>query len=72
MTDEDKKNGVPCHTFMAGMNKTAAIMGDFKQGDLAHDGKKLVDSPFTFWLSIRDRVYNVTRYINDIRNPHGR
>merc|ERR1719356_240879 len=67
--DSQNVNGVPCHTFMAGMNKTAAIMGDFKQGDLAHDGKKLVDSPFTFWLSIRDRVYNVTRYINDIRNP---
>ena len=67
-TAEDKKNGLPCHTFVTGMNATEKYMGEFEQGVLAHDGAVLLESPFTFWVSIRDRVYNVTKYVNDIRN----
>merc|ERR1719217_1791667 len=43
-------------------------MGEYSAGVLAHDGAILLESPFTFWVSIHDRVYNVTRYVNDIRN----
>lgn len=68
MTDEDKKNGVPCHTFVTGINETAKYMGEFEKGVLAHDGGVLLESPFTFWVSIHDRVYNVTDYVNNIRN----
>jgi chitin synthase len=68
MTNEDLKNGVPCHTFVTGVNATAKYMGEFEKGVLAHDGAVLLDSPFTFWVSIHDRVYNVTKYVNEIRN----
>mmetsp|Transcript_12488 Transcript_12488/g.20572 ORF Transcript_12488/g.20572 Transcript_12488/m.20572 type:complete len:1101 (-) Transcript_12488:1600-4902(-) len=68
MTAEDKKNGIPCHTFVTGMNATAKYLGEFEQGVQAHAGPDLSDSPFTFWVSIHDRVYNVTDYVNSIRN----
>mmetsp|Transcript_30598 Transcript_30598/g.58666 ORF Transcript_30598/g.58666 Transcript_30598/m.58666 type:complete len:1184 (-) Transcript_30598:72-3623(-) len=68
MTEEDKKMGIPCHTFVTGMNATSKYLGEFEQGILAHDGAVLLASPFTFWVSIHDRVYNVTEYINNIRN----
>ena len=67
-TEEDIKNGLPCHDFVTGMNATAKYMGEFEQGALAHDGSVLLESPFTFWVSIHDRVYNVTSYVNSIRN----
>ncbi|KAL9188916.1 hypothetical protein ACHAXT_011406 [Thalassiosira profunda] len=67
-TSEDAKNGLPCHTFVTGVNATAKYMGEFEKGVLAHDGAVLLESPFTFWVSIHDRVYNVTQYVNDIRN----
>jgi len=68
MTDEDKKYGLPCHDFVTGINATSKYMGEFEKGVLAHDGAVLLDSPFTFWVSINERVYNVTEYVNDIRN----
>eukprot|EP00984_Skeletonema_dohrnii_P021803 scaffold10974_cov207-Skeletonema_dohrnii-CCMP3373.AAC.8 len=68
MTAEDKKNGIPCHTFVTGMNSTAKYMGEFEQGVQAHAGPALSESPFTFWVSIHNRVYNVTDYVNSIRN----
>jgi chitin synthase len=68
MTAEDKKNGIPCHTFVTGMNATAKYMGEFEQGVQAHAGPTLSESPFTFWVSIHDRVYNVSEYVNSIRN----
>ena len=67
-TDEDKKNGLPCHDFVTGVNATSKYMGEFEKGVLAHDGSVLLESPFTFWVSIHDRVYNVTSYVNNIRN----
>ena len=67
-TPEDLKNGLPCHTFVTGVNATSKYMGEYEKGVLAHDGGVLLDSPFTFWVSIHDRVYNVTKYVNDIRN----
>jgi len=66
--EEDIKNGIPCHDFATGTNATSKYLGEFVQGDLAHDGAVLVEHPFTFWVSINDRVYNVTDYVNDIRN----
>ena len=68
MNAEDLKNGLPCHEFVTGVNATAKYMGEFEVGVLAHDGAVLLESPFTFWVSIHDRVYNVTEYVNDIRN----
>jgi len=68
MTAEDKKNGIPCHYFVTGMNATAKYLGEFEQGVQAHAGPALSESPFTFWVSIHDRVYNVTDYVNSIRN----
>ena len=65
---EDLKNGLPCHDFVTGMNATAKFLGEFEKGVLAHDGAELIASPFTFWVSIHDRVYNVTDYVNNIRN----
>ena len=65
---EDVKNGLPCHDFVTGMNATAKFLGEFEKGVLAHDGAELIASPFTFWVSIHDRVYNVTDYVNNIRN----
>lgn len=67
-TDEDIKNGLPCHDFVAGRNATLKFMGEFHQGQQAHDEAALIDSAFTFWVSIHDSVYNVTDYINSIRN----
>jgi chitin synthase len=67
-TEEDKKNGLPCHTFVTGMNATAKYIGEYEKGVLAHDASILMASPYTYWVSIHDRVYNVTRYINNIRN----
>jgi len=67
-TAEDKKNGLTCHTFITGVEETAKYMGEYEKGVLAHDGSVLLDSPFTFWVSIHDRVYNVTEYVNNIRN----
>lgn len=69
-SEEDKKNGLTCHTFLTGVNATAKYMGEYEKGVLAHDGSILAESPFTFWVSIHERVYNVTRYINDIRNEY--
>lgn len=65
---EDVKNGLPCHDFVTGVNATAKFLGEFEKGVLAHDGAALIASPFTFWVSIHDRVYNVTEYVNNIRN----
>ena len=67
-TAEDKKNGLPCHDFVTGTNATAKYMGEFEKGVLAHDGALLLESPFTFWVTIHDRVYNVTSYVNNMRN----
>ena len=67
-TDEDIKNGLPCHDFVAGRNATLKFMGEFHQGQQAHDEAALLDSAFTFWVSIHESVYNVTDYINSIRN----
>jgi len=67
-TDEDRKNGLPCFTFITGVEARNKYLGEYVAGDLAHDGAVLLESPFTFWVSIHERVYNVTRYVNDIRN----
>jgi chitin synthase len=67
-TEEDKKNGLPCHTFVTGMNETAKYLGEFEKGVLAYDGAVLLASPYTYWVSINERVYNVTEYVNSIRN----
>jgi chitin synthase len=67
-TEEDKKNGLPCHTFVTGMNETAKYLGEFEKGVLAYDGAVLLASPYTYWVSINERVYNVTEYVNNIRN----
>ena len=67
-TGEDLKNGLPCHDFVAGINATAKYMGEFEKGVRAHDEQELINSAFTFWVSIKDRVYNVTEYVNNIRN----
>jgi hypothetical protein len=65
---DDLKNGLPCHDFVAGINATVKYMGEFKKGVRAHDEEELINSTFTFWVSIHSRVYNVTEYDNNIRN----
>jgi cytochrome b involved in lipid metabolism len=67
-TEVDEKNGLPCHHFVTGMNATNKYIGEYEKGVLAHDLALLTDSPFTWWVSIHGRVYNITRYLNNIRN----
>ncbi len=59
-TEEDVKNVLPCHDWVAGINATAKYMGQFKKGVQAHDAGQLINSAFTFWVSIHNRVYNVS------------
>ena len=65
-TEEDKKNGLPCHDFVTGIDAAAKYMGEYKMGELFHDKAAFAESQL--WVAIYGRVYNVTEYVNSIRN----
>lgn len=66
-TEEDILSGFPCHDFATGINGTRKFLGEYERGILAYSGADL-EFAHGYWITIYDRVYNVTEYINNIKN----
>ncbi len=58
--------GVTCHTFAAGTQNTSKLIGDYERGLLSHTTVGLQGSGVDF-IILYDRVYDVTNYVNAIR-----
>ena len=70
MTELDELVGLPCHRDQSksrlGIDRW---LGDYKIGSLAFSGSSLINGGEDFdWIVIRDRVYNVTKYIGGFRD----
>ena len=50
MGTDDIENSLKCHHFSTGISATSKFMGEFETGILAHDGVKLRESQYTFWV----------------------
>jgi len=58
--------GITCHTFAAGSQGVNKFLGDFQRGELSHTTVGL-NAEGIHWFAIYDRVYDVTNYVNGIR-----
>ena len=72
MTDLDKLLGLPCHKDVSkarlGVDKW---FGDYNVGQLAFSGSTLQnDSNDWDWIVIQDQVYNVTNYVDGLRDEN--
>ena len=72
MTELDELLGLPCHKDVSkarrGVDKW---FGDYKVGQLAFSGSTLQnDSNDWDWIVIQDRVYNVTSYVDGLRDEN--
>jgi len=56
-----------CHSSV-GFRGIDKAMGDYEKGVFAHRIQSLKNDEHTEWLTIFDRVYNVTKYINSIKD----
>ncbi|KAL3791133.1 hypothetical protein HJC23_000553 [Cyclotella cryptica] len=65
-TDLDVLLGITCHTFAAGTVGVNKFLGDFERGMLSHTTVGLNGDGIE-WISIYDRVYDVTTYVKAIR-----
>lgn len=60
-----------CHSSV-GFRGIDAAMGDYERGVLAHRPQNLKNDPRTEWLVIYNRVYNVTKYVDSIKDELSR
>ncbi|KAL7546674.1 hypothetical protein ACHAWF_010977 [Thalassiosira exigua] len=67
-TDLDRLVGLHCHTNSVGFKGVKASMGAYERGSLAHRGGDLENDPHTEWMIVKNRVYNVTSYVDSIRD----
>ncbi|KAL9180636.1 hypothetical protein ACHAXT_011089 [Thalassiosira profunda] len=65
-SDLDVLLGITCHTFAAGSQGVNKFLGDFQRGELSHTTVGLNGDDIE-WFSIYDRVYDVTTYVDAIR-----
>ncbi|KAL7553796.1 hypothetical protein ACHAWF_017148 [Thalassiosira exigua] len=65
-TELDVLLGITCHTFAAGSQGVNKFLGDFQRAELSHTTVALNEKGIT-WFSIYDRVYDVTTYVDAIR-----
>ena len=65
-TELDMLLGITCHTFAAGSQGVNKFLGDFNRGELSHTTPGLNELGI-HWFSIYDRVYDVTTYVDAIR-----
>jgi len=65
-TDLDVLLGITCHTFASGSKGVNKFLGDFQRGELSHTSVGLGADGIQ-WFSIYDRVYDVTTYVDAIR-----
>lgn len=68
----DRLVGLHCHTDAVGFRGVDRAMGDYEKGVLAHRPRELQNDVHTEWLSIYGRVYNVTKYIDSIKDELSR
>jgi chitin synthase len=62
----DQLLGITCHTFAAGSNGTQKFLGPYERGILKHTTYALQELGLNY-ITIYDRVYDVTTYVRDIR-----
>ena len=65
-TELDQLLGITCHTFAAGSNGTQKFLGPYERGILKHTTYALQELGVSY-ITIYDRVYDVTTYVRDIR-----
>lgn len=73
-TDEDEVrlfSGLHCHSSIVGLGSVSKVLGGCGRGPIAHRLQDLNSDEYTEWFSVRNHVYNVTRYINSIKNAAG-
>ncbi len=66
--DLDKLLKSHCHTSSVGFSGINRSFGNYEKGTLAHRLANLNNSPDTEWIMVYNRIYNVTRYIDGIRD----
>jgi len=69
-SEMDELLGIECHTFAAGSQGVDKFLGDFDRGVLSHTTPGLNENGGK-WISIYDRVYNVTNYVNGVQKNQG-
>ena len=59
--------GITCHTFAAGSTGVNKFLADFRRVQLSHTTVGLNGDPEMKWIAIYDRVYDVSTYVDAIR-----
>lgn len=67
-TAVDELVGLPCHDFATGPNGAWDFLKDYEHGVLAFSYDDLKNDPNLDFIIIHNRVYNVTNYVNAIKN----
>mmetsp|Transcript_24039 Transcript_24039/g.47974 ORF Transcript_24039/g.47974 Transcript_24039/m.47974 type:complete len:1182 (-) Transcript_24039:184-3729(-) len=63
----DKLTKLYCHEAV-GFSGVDEALGKYERGIFAHRMSNLKHDPHTDWVLIYDRIYNVTKYVNGLRN----
>ena len=66
--DLDELMKTHCHTSSVGYSGLEKSFGNYERGTLAHRKVNLQNRPDTDWIMIYNRIYNVTRYIEGLRD----
>lgn len=66
--DVDRLVNLQCHTSSVGFRGINKALGEYERGVLAHRPSNLEFDVHTEWLIIYNRVYNVTRYIDSLKD----
>lgn len=64
----DQLVGLHCHTSNVGFRGINKALGDYERGVLSHRIQNLKNDEYTDYLMIYNRIYNVTRYIDSLKD----
>jgi len=66
--DDLDKRVSHCHTSAVGYSGIDKSFGNYERGTLAHRVTDLKNRPDTEWIMVYNRIYNVTRYIDGLKD----
>ncbi len=70
LTEEDVSEGAYCHDSIVGLQTSYAIFDPWLDGQVVIPRWELEEEMDMQYLLIKNKIYNVTQYINGLRDPH--
>jgi hypothetical protein len=70
LTEEDLLGGAYCHDSIVGLQTSYAVFDPWLDGQVVIPRWELEEEMDMQYLLIKNKIYNVTQYINALRDPH--